>query len=99
MRTFNLLTGASVAVLTSVVGLGAASATTYDWDWTTIDNSATTQPLGNQLSVTNNGQTLTAEGFQITGNGNATSGAKFTTGIGNTGALATSRLFSFGAFT
>jgi len=92
MRTFNLLTGASLAVLTSVVGLGAADAATFDWDWTTIDNSTSTQPLGDQLSVTNNGQTLTAEGFQITGNGNATSGAKFTTGI------STSRLFSFGSF-
>ena len=90
MRTFNLLTGVSFAVLTSVAALGSAGAATFNWDWTTTpDTSGTTQSPGNGLTMSNGGQTLTAEAFQVTGNGTATSGAKITAG------LATSRLFNY----
>src|ERR1700743_1215476 len=92
MRTFNLLSGVSLAVLTSVAALNPAKADTFNWDWTTVDTSNTTQNLGNQMSLTNNGQTLSAEAFQVTGNGTAISGTK------NTNTLSTARLFSYGAF-
>jgi hypothetical protein len=95
MRTFNLLCGASVAALASVVSLGAAKATTFDWDWSTSDNSNTTQVAGNQLSVASNGQTLTAESYQLIGN--VGSNGSFLTGSKYTDTLSTARLFSFGS--
>ncbi len=94
MRTFNLLSGVSFAVLTSLAALSSADAANFVWDWTQApDTSGCTTTLGNSLSLTNNGQTLTAESFSVTGSGTGNGGANTT--AKTTNALSTARLFNY----